>query len=115
MPAENIEWDVVWMSLAVFLPTAFALGLLFFPKGWEEAMRWWALIGTAATLGVSLVIAIEYKNYVVDRSGVNTNPVEARQARQAASLEGRARAEEDSAVGAPRRSEDWLARYPWIS
>ena len=28
MPAENIDWAVIWMSLVVFLPSAFALVLL---------------------------------------------------------------------------------------
>ena len=39
------------MTLVVFVPSVFALGLLFFPRGKEEAMRWWSLIGTALTLG----------------------------------------------------------------
>ena len=29
---EVIEWDMVWMSVLVFLPAVAALGLLFFPR-----------------------------------------------------------------------------------
>ena len=90
MPPENIDWAVIWMSLVVFLPSAFALVLLFFPKGQDEAMRWWALLGTAATLGVSFGLFFQFKNDVIDFRGVNTNPVEARKVRESASLEGRA-------------------------
>jgi NADH-quinone oxidoreductase subunit M len=114
MPSENIEWDVIWMSLVVFLPSIFALVLLFFPKGKEEAMRWWALMGTAATLGVSILLLIQFKNDVVDRYGVNTNKVEERKVREDASLEGRAKSRETAPLGSPALSNDWLARYPWI-
>src|SRR6516165_10403937 len=62
------ETDLIWMSLVVFIPSAFAIGLLFFPKGWEEAMRWWSLFGTALTLGVSICAFILYGFQVVDRN-----------------------------------------------
>src|SRR5437588_630589 len=52
------EWDFIWMTLVVFIPSVFALGLLFFPRGKENAMRWWSLIGTALTLGVSLGLVL---------------------------------------------------------
>jgi NADH-quinone oxidoreductase subunit M len=110
---EITDWPVIWMSVVVFLPTAFALVLLLFPKGREEAMRWWALLGTAATLGVSLGLFFHYKHDVIDFRGVETNPHE-REARQAASLEGRAGKLEAIQQGAPREMEPWLARYAWI-
>src|ERR1700693_5689982 len=56
----EIDWDIVWLSLLVFLPSAFALVLLFFPKGTEEYMRWWTLLGTAATFVVSAIVFIQY-------------------------------------------------------
>jgi NADH-quinone oxidoreductase subunit M len=114
MPPENIESDVIWMSLVVFLPSIFALVLLFFPKGKEEAMRWWALMGTAATLGISLVMLFHFKNDVIDRHGVYTNKVEERQMREDASLEGRASFLESRPVGSTALADDWMARYPWI-
>src|SRR5438309_3218694 len=54
------EHDLVLMSLCIFLPSAFALVLLFFPKGSEEYMRWWTLLGTAVTFVVSAFLLIEY-------------------------------------------------------
>ena len=48
------ELDLIWMSAVIFVPSIFALGLLFFPRGTEEWMRWWCLLGTAVTLVVSL-------------------------------------------------------------
>ncbi len=111
MQFENVEWDVVWMSLVVFLPTAFALILLLFPKGSEEAMRWWALVGTAATLGVSLGMFFQFKFDTVDVQGVNNG----REERSHASLEYRAKLADAAAdKGDPSRSKDWVARYPWI-
>jgi NADH-quinone oxidoreductase subunit M len=111
---ENVEWDVIWMSLVVFLPSLFALVLLLFPKGQEEAMRWWALIGTAATLTISLCMFFLYKQDVIDFNGVTTNKAAPAEARQNASLEGRARALEEAQLGAPPLARDWLSRYPWI-
>ena len=35
------EYDLILMSLVIFVPSLFALGLLFFPRGSDEAMRWW--------------------------------------------------------------------------
>jgi cytochrome bd-type quinol oxidase subunit 2 len=54
------ELDLMWMSVATFTPAVFALALVFFPKGREEAMRWWALLGTAVTLAVSIILLIGY-------------------------------------------------------
>jgi NADH-quinone oxidoreductase subunit M len=111
MQFETVEWDVVWMSLVVFLPTAFALVLLLFPKGSEEAMRWWALVGTAATLGVSLGMFFQFKFDTVDAQGV----LNGREERSRASLEYRAKLADAAAdKGDPALSKDWVARYPWI-
>src|SRR3954464_5926466 len=55
-----IESDLIWMSLCIFIPTIFALALLFFPKGSEEYMRWWALLGTSVTFVVSMILFIDY-------------------------------------------------------
>src|SRR5262245_12540964 len=106
-----LENDVLWMTAVVFLPTAFALVLLFFPRGSEEGMRWWTLLGTALTLGASIGMFILFWKDTIESPGVNTNP----QARARASLESRA---EQAAARAgradPPPSNDWVARYPWI-
>src|SRR5262249_9993657 len=56
-----LETDLLLMSLVIFLPSLFAFVLLFFPKGTEEYMRWWSLLGTAATLVVSMMLFIDYQ------------------------------------------------------
>ena len=58
-PAPVYHWYHK-MSAVIFIPAVFALGLLFFPKGTEEWMRWWSLLGTAVTLVVSLCLFIDY-------------------------------------------------------
>jgi NADH-quinone oxidoreductase subunit M len=55
------------MSLVIFIPAVFALVLMIpwiFPKGSEEYMRWFSLLGTALTLVASLVLFIDYYNGV---------------------------------------------------
>ncbi len=68
------EFDFILMSLVIFVPSLFALGLLFFPRGWDEAMRWWALFGTALTLGLSLALFVYFKAETLDFHGAITNP-----------------------------------------
>jgi NADH-quinone oxidoreductase subunit M len=97
------ERDAIVMSLVIFLPTAFALVLLFFPRRWEEGMRWWSLFGTALTLGVSLCMFVLYKAEVVDAHLGDP-------AAQTLS----ARAERLDQLGQEHGSLDWVARYPWI-
>src|SRR5438876_9660922 len=99
------EIDLIVMSLLIFIPTLFAVGLLLFPKGWEEGMRWWSLFGTALTLGVSLVIFIWY---------LQMNQTYGGAANSSASLNVRADALDGSELGAPQKANDWLGRVPWI-
>jgi NADH-quinone oxidoreductase subunit M len=95
------ERDCIVMSLVIFLPTAFALVLLFFPNRWVEGMRWWTLFGTAATLGVSLCMFIMYEQEVVRAFPPSQQTLAAR-------------AENLDKLGSEHQSEDWVARYPWI-
>src|SRR5688572_15209720 len=55
-----IEYDLFLMSLVIFLPAAFGVLCLVFPPRWVEGVRWWALIGSAATLILSLCLLIEF-------------------------------------------------------
>jgi NADH-quinone oxidoreductase subunit M len=103
------EIDFWLMTLVVFVPSVFALGLVFFPKGWEEAMRWWSLFGTAITLGLSLCMFFYFKQDVVDRWTMESNP----HTREEGSLA--KRAERDvGETGRVHDSKDWIARYEWI-
>src|SRR5437899_11236934 len=63
---NNFEWDLVLMSLVIFVPSLFAIGLLFVPPGKDEWMRWIALFGTAITLALSLVMFNAYYREVAD-------------------------------------------------
>lgn len=103
------EYDMIWMSLLIFLPTFCALLLLLLPKGISgELMRWISLGGTAATLGLSLMVFIWFKHDVVDFHSANPDR---------ASLASRHDDElnnQSSEHNYPRLSNDWIARYPWI-
>ena len=98
------ETDLVWMSLLVFVPSLFALGLLFFPKGSENSMRWWSLLGTLATFFISVGIFILWQREVIDTN--LSNP-------ELGSLNARAEAL-DKGVEARIKGTDWLAVVPWI-
>src|SRR5437763_1316529 len=114
--AQHTEYDLILMSLVIFVPTLFALVLLFFPRRGEEYMRWWALLGTAVTLVLSLWMFIDYyamldhdldkesAKRAVWRPGAGTSL--ASRADKAADLAGK---------GDPRLSDDWVSRWPWIA
>jgi NADH-quinone oxidoreductase subunit M len=108
------EWDLIWMSLVVFLPTVFALVLMFFPRGTEEAMRWWSLLGTAITLGVSILLFIQFRYDTIEKPGILPGSPNFEQVMPQASLEVRAMDMEARGEAGVRRSDDWLARYQWI-
>lgn len=106
------ESDLVWMSLLVFLPSAFALALLLVPPRWNEVMRWIALFGTAATLSVSLIVVVGYYELLDRYPDANGFPRYGLKSR----LDARAdQAASDAARETPRYlSDDWVARRPWI-
>jgi NADH-quinone oxidoreductase subunit M len=109
---QTIEWDVVWMSLVIFIPSVFALVVLLIPRGWEEVMRWVTLFGTALTLGVSLCMFITFYRDTLDKTGALTDPTGASLAE--ASLAKRAANADFAATGDIHKPDDWVARYPWI-
>ena len=103
------ETDLILMSACIFLPTLFALVLLFIPSRYVEYMRWWTLLGTAATMVVSLFLMIHFLQ-LMDRNGAGGNA--------ATSLLERAKAADLRAVGKeanPPLADDLMARVPWIS
>jgi len=107
------ETDMIMMSLVIFLPSMFALALLLFPKGTEEWMRWFALLGSALTMVFSLFIFVDYYN-LLDRSAT-VSPGRRAMHSQSASLEERAEeAGKRAASSAPAVSNDYVARTQWI-
>ncbi len=105
------ETDFWFMTVVVFLPAVFALGLVFFPKGWEEAMRWWSLFGTALALGLSICMLFYYHHDVVEFTGMETNPTV--ETRDRGSLLARA-TPTDPNGWQTRPSQDWIGRVKWI-
>src|SRR5437763_10184079 len=107
------ESDLIWMSVLVFLPAAFAAGLLLFPARWVEGMRWWALFGTAGTLSASLCVVVGYHTTLDRQLGKH----ERRLYHPSTRLDSRAdQAASDAAQPVAKRllPDDWVARRPWI-
>src|SRR5260370_38782801 len=105
----NAEYDLVLMSLVVFVPSIAALALIFIPRGQEEWMRWIALFGTAITLMLSLWLFIDYYRDVTERYLADS---------ARSTLDARADAPERGRAGnlPPGHShEDWLGRQPRIT
>src|SRR5438552_2521481 len=99
----NFELDLVLMSLVIFIPSLFAILLLFVPPGKDEWMRWLTLLGTALTLALSLVMFNDYYHYVSDLDLSNPSN----------SLLNRRALTEDADT--KHRDHDWVARRPWVS
>jgi len=106
-----IETDLILMSAVIFIPTLFALLLLFFPRGSDEYMRWWSLLGTALTLVVSLFLFIDYLAMLESRPDKGAS----RPNEVATGLMYRAEKDQLRPLEDTRKSDDLVARYPWIS
>jgi NADH-quinone oxidoreductase subunit M len=107
------ESDFIWLTVLVFLPALFGIGLLVFPSSWTEVMRWWALFGAAGTLSVSLCVVVGYYTMLDSRLDANGRPMYSTHTR----LDDRAdQAASDAAQEIPKalQSEDWIVRRPWI-
>jgi NADH-quinone oxidoreductase subunit M len=105
------ETDLLWMSAVVFLPTVFALLLVFFPRGSEEAMRWWSLVGTALTLGASIGLFIQFYADTIEFNGIRPGRPDNR---EKATLEYRAGQLDQAGEGYDLLAKDWLTRYGWV-
>jgi NADH-quinone oxidoreductase subunit M len=102
------EYDLILMTLVIFVPTLFAVAILFIPRGQDELVRWIALFGTTITLVLSLWLLIDFQRGVVDANLTNED--------KEASLLSR-RVWNDKIVreeGKAPRGDDMVARYPWI-
>jgi NADH-quinone oxidoreductase subunit M len=104
------EFDLIVMSVVIFLPTVFALVLLVFPKGSEEAMRWWSLLGTTLTLVASVCMFISYYN-AMDGHSETGDPGRSPYASLTSRVE---KANKLAGSNDPALQNDWVARVPWI-
>jgi NADH-quinone oxidoreductase subunit M len=109
----GIEADLFWMTLLVFVPSLFAVGLIFFRRGTERAMCWWSLVGTAVTLGISIAIFINFKTGVIDFHNASLSTAD-KEARARLSLDRRVEAADARQVGAKAYDDDYVSRYDWI-
>ena len=109
-----VEFDLVLMSLVIFVPAAFGLLGLFFPTKWTEAVRWWALIGSAATLILSLCLLIEYYTLLDTRSDRGLRSLHHPQTLLDARVD-EAMSRETNARRDPQLGYDWVASVPWIA
>src|SRR5262249_26121582 len=74
--------------------------------GFDEAVRWITLFGTALTMVLSICMFLDYYNSVIDRH--RTEPAQAQlDARVAA-------ADKQEERNAAPLGNDWVARIPWI-
>jgi NADH-quinone oxidoreductase subunit M len=105
------EKDLLWMSAVVFIPTVFALALIFVPRGKEEIMRWLSLCGTGLTLGVSIGMFIAFYSNIIDFNNVRGGDPNSY---KFVSLDYRLAQLEAGSVDANQNSRDWLSSYPWI-
>src|ERR1051325_5775129 len=101
-------YDMALMSLVIFVPSLFAMILLFVPKTKPELMRMITLLGTAVTMVLSIWMFIDYYNNVVDFN--STNPDHNKSTLNARVDE----ALNANAASKSRSNSDWVARYPWI-
>lgn len=109
-----IEYDLLLMSLVIFVPAIFGLITLFIPSGWKEGIRWWALIGSAATLILSLCLLVDY--YAL----LDTRPEAGVRSRHSMKLTLNERADEAlrrtyNGERQPPLADDWVASVPWIA
>jgi NADH-quinone oxidoreductase subunit M len=105
------ETDLILLSLVIFLPSVFAVALLFFPKGMTEYVRWFTLLGTACTFVVSTMVFINYLGmlgFTPDDFGTRPKP--------STTMLERAIAQDLREIkGDAPLAADQLARVPWIS
>ena len=108
-----VEYDMLLMSLVIFLPSAFGLALLIFPARAVEAIRWWATFGSAAAVVVSACLLIDYYAMLDSRSdrGVRSlhHPDTLLESRVDEAARRASKEVPESQLG-----RDMIAKRPWI-
>jgi NADH-quinone oxidoreductase subunit M len=109
------EVDLIALSVQVFLPLAFALVLLILPSRFKELLRWWALVGAAATLTLGACRFVDYYALLETYSDRNLASLYHPETRLEARSD-RAFADANALpLPKPYRSDDLLTRRPWVS
>src|SRR5438552_4064270 len=111
---EHAEIDLILMTLVIFVPVAFAVPLCLrwiFPRGSDEWMRWWTLLGTAVTLALSLCMFIDYYGMLNRHSALDTRPMASKENLLGTRVDDTLAA---ALANAPRDGANWVARIPWI-
>jgi NADH-quinone oxidoreductase subunit M len=108
-----VESDLLLMLLVIFLPSAFAVSLLFFPSNSKETIRWWSLFGSACTLTLSLCLFVEYYAMLEMHLDPSGKPLHGPGNRLENRVEDMLSADVRP-VPDPRKSDDWVSRVKWI-
>src|SRR5437773_2331111 len=125
---ETMQYDLWLMSAVIFVPSLFALLLMVLPRsasalwapigGFDEALRWITLVGTAVTMVLSIFMFISYyrmfDTYLTEpqRTLLDARVAAAEKAEAAPSAP--VAGADASRVARPPDGHDWVARVPWI-
>jgi NADH-quinone oxidoreductase subunit M len=109
-----LEYDLLLMSLVIFVPAIFGLLLLVFPRRAVEAMRWWALFGAAVALVLSLFLLIDYYAMLDSRSDRGLRSLHHPQTLLDARVDEASR-RASMPVPEAQLGRDMVARVPWIA
>lgn len=101
------EWDLLLLTAIIFVPTLFAIGLVFFPKGKEEWMKYWALGGALLTLVLTIFLFIDFYEQIHRHYPEHRREDGLLAARADQSLIREAKQE-------PALGRDLIVRVPWI-
>lgn len=108
-----IEYDLIMMTLVIFIPAIVGLSCLLIPSKYKELIRWWALIGSAATLCLSLCLLVEYYFLMDSRSDRGLRSMHhPKTLLDARADEAMRRA--SMPAPEPRQGYDWVGTVPWI-
>ena len=101
-----MQYDLALMSLVIFVPSLFAIVLLFVPKTQPELMRWITLIGTGVTMVLSICMFISFYQEVIDYNIADQSK---------GTLNRRVDDMLQSETSPKSQSDrDWVGRHPWI-
>jgi NADH-quinone oxidoreductase subunit M len=110
---QVVEYDMLLLSVVIFLPSVFALGLLVFPSRAREAMRWWATFGSAAAVVASACLLIDFYAMLDSRSDRAIRSLHHPDTLLDARVDEAAR-RADKAVPEAQLGRDMIAKRPWV-